>query len=140
MLCVMYPILDDRARTSTSAVETVVPIVKDVEEEEEALKYVSNGSRDVRLLVSPEGHLQSDETKGLDREQQVGVTVAPVGSGERNCNNPQVREDQVEQKNKAGRDDQEERQGEECRRQNRLLSIGVSYYSPTPYSGPHNLQ
>ena len=40
-----YLILDDRSRTSTSAVETIVPIVKDVEEEEEASKPISSSSR-----------------------------------------------------------------------------------------------
>jgi hypothetical protein len=96
---------------NTSPVETVVPIVKNIEKEEE----------------------ECNETEGLNREQQVGVTIAPVGSGEGDGDDPEVREDQVEQENEAWRDNEEESQGEERRREDRLLNVGVSHCSPIPH-------
>lgn len=67
--------------------------------------------------------LQGDEAEGLGGQQQVVVAPRPVGCRKRDDDNPEVREDEIEQEHVAREDGEEEGHGVECGRQDRLLRI-----------------
>lgn len=89
------------------------------------LRTVSVTEHDCRPSTSLR-HLQRDEAERLGREQQVVVAAAPIRRREGDGDEPEVREDQVEEKDVARVHGEEEGQGVECGRQDSLCPIRVS--------------
>lgn len=87
-----------------------MPVVEDVEQQEETGLVSAPIITQLGMTSSPPfgKYSQGNEAEGLDGQKQVVVAVAVALGGEDHCDEPEVREDEVEHQVEAEEGGQEE--------------------------------